>query len=218
MYVAVYPDADALDYPVGYAQDEFQLGYILNGHLLHVLTPHFHVGQGIVGQRHVFKGKHPLPRDQNVVEYGQGVHFIVLTRQRVIEQGSAQVVGLPANELQARGIDRNREADAILLVLLGVRPQGPVDRGEQLVGERSQGGQQLCAADNYPFIRGVDNAAGYIRVGKVAYGNGPVYLGVAECMGKAQVVFADVFIIGDEVIGETLDRSARIRGPSAALT
>ena len=73
-------EMDALGNPTDDTQDEFQLGDVFHRHLLHILTPHWDGFQGFVGQLQVLEIEYPLPRDQHVVENGQGVHLIVPPR------------------------------------------------------------------------------------------------------------------------------------------
>ena len=97
-----WPGAQRLHHQVGQSQDELALDDVLGDHLVtrvHVLAGlHRHV----VAQVHVAQQEHALPGDQDVVEEGDGVHFLEPRAQGMIEARALQIETFAAQKFQPR--------------------------------------------------------------------------------------------------------------------
>ena len=164
------------------------------------LPPHDAQVDEVVVELPIAVAEDALPRHEDVVEDGEGVHLVEAAGEGLVVEGAARVEALAADEAEAFRRNGDGEAEGVHLLLLAA--QGAVGRDEELVREGREGGEELGAAQDDALRGGVDDADGDVGVGLLADGGAPVHLRVAEAMGERQVVVADVGVVVDEVLGE----------------
>ena len=110
----------------------------------------------IAGDFDVAVDEHVLPGHEHVVEHHVAVGFVEAARQRIVERVVGAERERPARiELEARRVDRHREAVGVVLV---ARLQRMDAAQMQPVGQHAAGGKLLRARDHDAVVALLDHA------------------------------------------------------------
>ena len=110
-------DADRVHERAREAEHELGLGDVLDDDLVRHVHDGARARVRLVAALDVAVQEHALPRHEDVVEHDDGVHLLEARAERMIEMRAPVVDALAADESQARGVGRNREAERVGRVL-----------------------------------------------------------------------------------------------------
>src|SRR5215469_10517863 len=77
-------DSYSIHHAQRYAQEKLCLGQVLNSKLMHDLVDGSGFGKHAVTQLRLLVNKDPLPRNQNVIEDSDAIHFIQARGERIV--------------------------------------------------------------------------------------------------------------------------------------
>lgn len=193
----------------GHAEEEFGLGQVLDGKLVHDLVHAAGFGKQSVGQPRIAVNKNPFPRHLHVVENGHAVHLVQATGERMVEgppPGRGQ--GGAADEAQTRGGHRQAEGKGVgLCRLAGLQ----IRRGKDgnFIGKRGQGGDHTRATDDDAGVGLADDARRRV-VGLLVHRPRAVGLRVDQRVGKAEVVLSQELVVLADVAAEGLPVAGKV--------
>ena len=196
LYLGELCRSQGTGHEIGQPEDELALDHVLGHNLVArvevLVGAHGHA----VAKVHVAQQEDALPGHQYVVEEDDGVHLLKAGAQGMVEVGAGQVVGLPAQEPEARSVAGDGEGEGRVLGRVAGQTMGPGGVNRDLIGQWSQGSQHTRTPDHDPRVGLPHHRQGHIRLVFQRRGHGgAVALQVDQCVGQHQVVFPYVFVV-----------------------
>ena len=148
--------AGHLVHALGEADHEAQLGDVAHLRLVVAVEVRGRLPPLVARDFDVAVDEHVLPRHEHVVEHDVAVGLVEAARQRIVERIGGAERERPARiELDARRVDRDRDAVGVVLV---ARLQRMDAAQMDVVGDRAGGGQLLRAGDDDAVVALLDHA------------------------------------------------------------